>query len=212
MANLNAHYDFDRFAEYLCVTLADNAARCEHGLNKIQKIRVYTSKDKLWPTRFKVILDNELIASMQTHVNDDASHNIQYRYRCPSSIPFEANAGSRITNLFIEQAKSLDADFYREAWSFNIPGCLPFLLKELAYRNVTQNLAKQLQHQGIHTTDDFSVQFHDGENFLSFNYGNIAQQITQQIHFYLTDPKVKQLATDISFKHPQNKQWFMGLN
>ena len=212
MANPNAHYDFDRFAEYLCVTLAENTARCQQGLNKIHKIRIYTSNDKLWPINFKVILDNELIAPMSSPTNDDASHDIQYFYRCPSSIPFEASAADRITAPFIDQAKQLDPDFYSDAWSFKTADTLPSLLKNLAYRNVTHNLAKQLQHQGIDISPDFSVQFHDGDNYLSFNYDNITQQISQQIHFYLNNAKVKQLACDICFKHTQNKQWFMGIN
>ena len=211
MATPNAHYDFDRFAEYLCVTLAENTARCQLGSSHVKKIRIYTDQDKLWPTRFKVILDNELIAPVHSPLNEDASHDIQYIYRCPSSIPFESSAANRITDPFIEQAKQLDSDFYRDAWSFNMPGCIPFLLKEIAFRNVTLNLAKQLQHQGIDMTEDFSVQFHDGENYLSFNYDNITQQISQQMHFYLNNPKVKEQAANISFKHPQNKQWFMSL-
>lgn len=211
MATPNAHYDFDRFAEYLCVTLAENTARCQLGSSKVKKVRIYTTTDKLWPTRFKVILDNELIAPVHSPINEDASHDIQYIYRCPSSIPFESSAARRITDPFIEQAKQIDTDFYRDAWSLNIPGCIPFLLREMAFRNVTRNLAKQLQHQGIDMTEDFSVQFHDGENYLSFNYDNITQQISQQINFYLNNPKVKEHAANISFKHPQNRQWFMRL-
>jgi hypothetical protein len=213
MANPNTHYDFDRFAEYLCVTLAENTARCQLGFNKIQKVRVYTSPDKLWPTSFKVLLENELVAPIEPHcdTNQDASYDIEYAYRCPSAIPFEATQSDNITAPFIEQAKQQDSDFYSDAWSFNMPGCIPFLLKEIAYRNVTQNLARQLQHQGIAITDDFSVQFHDGENFLSFNYDNLTQQISQQIQFYLSNHQVKQLACDLCFKHSENKQWFMGL-
>ena len=214
MANLNTHYDFDRFSEYLCVTFAENAARCQVGLNKIQRMRIYTRADALWPTSFKVLLDNELVAPMQNGMaaNQDASYDIQYIYRCPSSIPFIASEANRITDPFIGQARQQDADFYKDAWSFNISGCLPFLLKEMAYRNVTLNLASQLQHLGIEITEDFSVQFHDGENFVSFNYDNLTQQIGQQIQFYLTHDKVKQLAADICFKHTQNKQWFMNLS
>lgn len=211
MSNINLHYDFDRFAEYLSVTLAENTARCQLGLNKIQKIRIYTSADKLWPTSFKVILENELVAPCAGEANDDASYNIQYMYRCPSDIPLEAAQAGPIAQSFIEKAKQLDGDFYSDAWSFSMPGCLPFLLKEMAYRNVTFTLARQLQHQGIEITDDFSMQFHDGDNFLSFNYDNLVQQISQQIQFYLSNPSVKQLACDVCFKHPQNKQWFMSL-
>ena len=213
MANLNPHYDFDRFAEYLCVTLADNVARCELGLNKVHKVRVYTSTSTLWPTSFKALLENELVAPLHPHVgaNQDASYDIEYRYRCPSAIPFKAQQASSITSPFIEQAKKVDNDFYTDAWSLSLPGCIPYLLKQMAYRNVTQNLAKQLQHQGVEITEDFSVQFHDGENFLSFNYDNLTQQISQQIQFYLSDSKVKQIASDVCFKYPQNKQWFMSL-
>lgn len=214
MAHPTAHYDFDRFAEFLCVTLAENTARCQLGLNKIQKIRVYTHPDKLWPTSFKVILENELVAAApsDTQISKDAAHNIQYMYRCPSSIPYAASEANRITEPFIQLAKQHDDEFYADAWLFNMPGCLPYLLKELALRNVTLNLARQLQHQGIAITDDFSVQFYDGENYLSFNYDNLIQQIKQQMNFYLNNAAVKQLACDTCFHHGHNKQWFMSLS
>lgn len=210
MANPKAHYDFDRFAEFLCVTLAENVSRCHLGLNKIQKIRIYTSKDKLWPVSFKVILENELVATTNSNsqANEIGGNDIDYLYRCPSSIPFEANQAERITNPFIEDAKLLDNEFYRDSWSFSMDGCLPYLLKDMAFRSVTQGLAGQLTHQGLALTEDFSVQFHDGENFLSFNYDNLVQQIKQQIRFYLNHPAVKQLATDTCFKHAHNKDWF----
>lgn len=213
MANLNPHYDFDRFAEYLCVTIADNVARCQLSQNKVQKVRIYTSNDALWPTAFKVLLENELVAPLHSHTisNADASYDISYRYRCPSAIPFKAAQASSITSPFIEQAKKMDTDFYTDAWSLSLPGCIPYLLKQVAYRNVSLNLAKQLQAQGIAISEEFSVQFHDGENFISFNYDNLTQQISQQIQFYLNDEKVKQIACDVCFKHPQNKQWFMSL-
>lgn len=213
MANPKVHYDFDRFAEFLCVTLAENAARCQLGLNKVQKIRVFTHADRLWPVSFKVILDNELVAPAHPSFkhNQDASYDINYYYRCPSSIPMLASESHRITDPFVMQAKALDSEFYADAWLLNMPGCLPYLLKDMAFRNVSRSLARQLQHQGIDISNDFSVQFHDGENFLSFNYDNLVQQIQQQIQFYLSNDKVKQLAADMCFKHPANKQWFMSL-
>ncbi|NVK36583.1 MAG: hypothetical protein HWE18_01540 [Gammaproteobacteria bacterium] len=213
MANPKVHYDFDRFAEFLCVTLAENTARCQLGLNKVQKVRIFTHSDQLWPVSFKVILDNELVAPPHPSLkpNQDASYDIQYYYRCPSSIPVSASEAQRITDPFILQAKALDAEFYADAWSFNMPGCLPYLLKDMAFRNVSRNLARQLKHQGIEISDDFSVQFHNGENFLSFNYDSLVQQIQQQIQFYLSHSNVKQLAADMCFAHAVNKQWFMGL-
>lgn len=211
MANTKLEYHFDRFAEFLNVTLAENIARCQLGLNKIHKVRIYLSKDKIWPSDLKVILDNELVATTSSEVHPDASSKIQYLYRSPSNIAKYSENASKVTTSFIEQAKALDKEFYNDAWSFNIGGCIPSLLTEFAFRNVTRNLAKQLKHQGIELSDDFAVQFHDGENFLSFSYDSLVQQLQQQIQFYLTDPNVKALAAKSCFKHPENQRWFLNL-
>lgn len=209
MAKSTLNYHFDRFAEFLNVTLAENIARCQLGLNKVNKVRIYLDKDMIWPKSYKVILDNELVAPGLTKQNSDASYDIHYLYATPSNIPKYLKRSDHTVSAFIEKAKSIDPEFYADSWSLTMSGCLPVILKEFAFRSVTQNLAKQLKHQGIDLSEAFEVQFHDGENFLSFSYDNLRQHLKQQIQFYLSDARVKKLASEICFKHPENQRWFM---
>ena len=211
MAKSTLDYHFDRFAEFLNVTLAENIARCQLGLNKIHKVRVYLDKDMVWPKNFKVILDNELVASAPSLANDDASYKINYLYDCPSNIAKYTEHSDKVTSPFITKAKEVDSEFYSDAWSLKMEGCIPSILKDLAFRNVCRNLPSQLKHQGIELSEDFEVQFHDGENFLSFSYDQLTQQLKQQIQFYLNNDQVKQLATTSCFKHSENQRWFTQL-
>ncbi|GAA6134273.1 hypothetical protein NBRC116188_10620 [Oceaniserpentilla sp. 4NH20-0058] len=211
MANTKLEYHFDRFAEFLNVTLAENIARCQLGLNKVHKIRIYLDKDKVWPKSYKVILDNELVANGNTSQNPDASYDIQYQYAIPSNIPKYLKRTDHCMSEFINKAKSIDPEFYGEAWSLSMHSCIPFILKEFAFRNVSQNLSKQLTYQGVALSPSFEVQFYDGENFLSFSYDSLVQQLKQQIQFYLTDPNVKALTAQSCFKHPDNQSWFLSL-
>lgn len=211
MATHTSEFYFDRFAEFLNVTLAENIARCQLGLNKVQKVRIHLDNDMIWPKSVKVILDNELVANSSNPLNDDASHDIKYMYQTPSNIPKYAQKADQVTDEFIKKAKAIDPEFYRDSWSLRMDGCLPVILKEFAYRNICKNLAAQLKHQGVELSDDFEVQFHNGENYLSYNYDNLIQHAKQQIQFYLSNPKVKQLAAEQCFKHSANQQWFKAL-
>jgi len=204
-------YHFDRFAEFLNVTLAENISRCHLGLNKIHKVRIYLNKEMIWPQNFKAILDNELVAPAQSEPNQDASFKIHYLYYCPSNISKYVENSDKVTMPFIEKAKAIDPAFYSDAWSMKMDGCIPSILKAFAFRNISRNLSKQLKHQGVELTHDFEVQFYDGENYLSFSYDNLLQHLKQQIQFYLSNDKVKNMVAQSCFKHIENQKWFLQL-
>ncbi len=213
MAKHAPMYDFDRWAEYLTVTLAENCARCHLGANSIKKIHVNLSNRIYYPPSYKVILSNELIAQCNGNkqANSDASYPIDYYYQSPSKIAFNSHQPDPVAKMFIKQACSLDKTFYGDGWSLNLPSSIPFLLMQLALRSVSKLLPKQLNHQGVELSEDFSVQFYDGSNYLSFYYETLKQDLNSQVNLYLSDKRIKTLASAMCFKHMENRRWFMGL-
>lgn len=212
MANSPA-YHFDLWAEFLTVTLAENISRCQLGLNKVKKVRLSLADKQNWPCHFKVILDNERVAQYNHHKtpHSDASYDIDYMYKSPSDIPNGHSIDDIVAKHFIPKALKQDDAFFADAWSLTTSGCIPHLLKLLAFRSVSKMMEKQLNHQGVDLTDDFSVQFYDGENYLSFSYDAIKQDLSRQVQFYMGNLEVKKLATKICFKHKTNQEWFMDL-
>lgn len=213
MAKQIQTYDFDRWAEYLTVTIAENTSRCQLANNQVKKIQLNFNEHSLNPINFKVILDNELIAQYNHHKksNPDASYPIVYTYQSPSSIALHGNKQDSTGNTFIKQATRLDNTFYGEGWSLNLPGSIPNILMRLALRSTANMLPKQLKHQGVELSEDFCVQFFDGSNYMSFFYDSLQQSLTDQAQLYLTDKRIKTLASGICFKHMENRKWFMGL-
>ena len=213
MAKQTQTYDFDRWAEYLTVTLAENTSRCDLGHNRVKKIQLNFSEQSLNPISFKVTLDNELIARYNRHkkTNKDASYPIDYSYQSPSSIALHGNMRDSTAKTFIEQATRLDDTFYGTGWSIQLPGSIPNILMQLALRSTAIMLPQQLTHQGVELSDDFSVQFFDGSNFMSFFYEPLLQALSAQVDMYLTDKRIKTLASGVCFKHMENRKWFMDL-
>lgn len=207
------HYWFDRWAEYLTVTLAENCSRCELGLNKIEKIRISLTQDALWPTSFKVIMDNGIIASLTkfSPANWDGSHPIQYIYKSPAQIPTSTHPLDDIARDFIKKAHMLDPDFYYQAWSFNQQDSVAHLLWSLSLRSVARIIHKQLIYQGIELSDNFNLQFFDGSNYQSFNYNEITHSLRMQSALYFKDKRILKLLAELCFKHPENRKWFESL-
>jgi hypothetical protein len=210
--NNDQHYYFDLWAEYLTVTLSENVARCQLGISKVKTIRITLSDGLNFPKAFKVILDNGLIAP-STHEKPNTNHvyEIDYLYKSPSLIPFGKNITDPVTQLFSSQAKKIDPDFLSDNWSLNNQKSIPSLLRQLALRNVSTMIAKQLQHQGIDMTDDFSLQFFDGSNYLSLSYDALRQDLVEQIQFYFRQDKIRSKAAAVCFKHTHNQNWFNSL-
>lgn len=203
------HYWFDRWAEYLTVTLAENCSRCELGLNKVDKIRITLTPEHLWPSSFKVILDNGIIAPLAKSAAKewDGSHPVQYIYKSPANIPMSVQAVDAIAKDFIKKARTLDPDFYAQSWSFEQKDGMAHLLWGLALRSTGRLIHKQLIHQGVELTESFNLQYFDGNNFQSFNYNEATHALSQQAQLYFRDKRIVKLLSELCFKHPENRQW-----
>jgi hypothetical protein len=213
MANLAHNYHFDEWAEFLTVTLADNISRCQLGHNKIKKVRLTLHEQSNWPVTFKVILDNELIAAYPNkQALHDGSYGIDHLYNTPSAIPYGSNETDLAAKLFINQAKQLDPNFLSDNWSLRNKHSIPALMRQLAFRSMCSLMPIQLKHQGIDLSEDFSLQFFDGSNYLSFSYDAIKQAILEQSSYYLGNNAIKEAAANTCFKHNHNKSWFMQLS
>lgn len=212
MSKTSQYYHFDLWAEFLTVTIAENIAHCQLADNRIKKVRINLSDHAHWPTAFKVILENNLIAPLNDkEANLDASHDIEYLYQCPSNIPFGKNIADPVSKLFIKTAKKHEANFLTDSWSLNNDSSIPALLKQLAFRSVSRILNYQLQSKGIRMSEDFTVQFFDGENYLSFPYDSLRQALIDQIQFYLGNEQIKDVVIKYCFKHSHNQKWFKQL-
>lgn len=207
-------YHFDRWAEFLAVTLAENIARCSISQSPIHKVRIQLSHDQYWPIGYKAVLENGLVAKQAhqlTIESDDSVNAVEYFYRCPTQLPKTKAVSDTVAEQFIPAAKKWDDAFYDDAWSLKLGDCIPALLLQLSFRSVVKLLPQQLKHQGLDISEDFSVQYYDGENFLSFIYDSVVDQLKRQIGFYLGDERVFNEALNLCFKHEENKKWFKQL-
>ena len=213
MANKVPCYHFDNWAEYLTLTLAENIARCHLGHNSVEKVKISLKKDDNWPVNFKVILDNNLVAPCNAHkqANGDASYAIDYIYSPQSKIPHHPKEKDPAGQLMAKNAKALDKGFYEDAWVLEDANGIASLLRKLALRSTTRLLNKQLHQQGVDISDQFSVQYRDEDNYLSFSYEGIKQDLTQLLSLYGNNKEVKKLAAQLYFKRPENRAWFMRL-
>lgn len=208
----HASYAFDTFAEYLSVTLAENIARCPLGTNRVKKIRLGFQPEYHWPVTMKVILENDLVVSRaQSQAKEDGSFAIDYMFHCSALIPNSKQVDDKVAQRFLTGAKKIDPDFYEDAWSLTIPGCIPSLILKLAFRNLQRSLPNQLRSKGIDLTPEFNVLFFNGRDYEIYTYDGIKQEIIRQMGFYLTDNKVKALAADCCFSHVDNRDWLEQL-
>jgi hypothetical protein len=212
MGHDSKHYYFDLWAEYLTSTLSENVARCQRVNRKVKKVRLNLPGTLNSPNTLKVILDNGLIASLPNQKsNADGSHDINYPYQSPSLMPFDKRSVDPVAKYFCTLARQTDPDFLTDYWSLSVDNSVPSLLRLLALRSVSAMIPKQLQHQGIDFTDDFTVQYFDGDNYLSLSYDAIRQGLLEQIQFYLGNPAIKKQAINSCFKHEHNKNWFNSI-
>jgi len=213
MANKVPYYHFDNWAEYLTLTLAENIARCHLGRNSVEKVKISVKKADNWPVDFKVILDNNLVAPCNAHkqANVDASYAIDYIYTPNSKIPHLAKGIDHAGELMTKNARVLDKAFYADAWVLEGTNGIASLLRKLALRSTAKLLNKQLHHQGVDISEQFSVQYRDEDNYLSFSYEGIKQELTQLLKLYGNNKEIKKLAAQLYFKRPENRAWFMRL-
>jgi len=213
MANKVPCYHFDNWAEYLTLTLAENIARCHLGRNSVEKVKISVKRADNWPADFKVILDNNLVAPCNAHkqANGDASYAIDYVYPPNSKIPRQAKEIDPAGELMAKNARALDKAFYADAWLLEDTNGIASLLGKLALRSTAKLLNKQLHHQGVDLSEQFSVQYRDEDNYLSFSYEGIKQELTQLLKLYGNNKEIRKLAAQLYFKRPENRAWFMRL-
>ena len=212
MATPSKNYVFDQWAEFLTVTICENICRCQLGQNKVKKVRLTLSEQSNWPIKFKVILDNELIAPFPgNQALSDGSHEIDYVFQAPSQVPYGRNLSDPVAKNFIEKAKSIDSNFLSDTWSLNTANSTPSLLRQLAFRSMNSLIPKELVHNDIAITADFALQFFDGNNYVSFSYDAIKQSLSEQIQYYFTNDEIKQAAAKCCFKHSDNQNWFLSI-
>lgn len=213
MATQQACYYFDQWAENLTINLAENVARCHLGQNKVEKVRINLRHLQYWPESFKVILDNSLVAQCNAHkpVLEDNSSLIDYIYPSSCKVPRTASEPDLVSAGFYSKGKKLEPNFYLDGWILNEANSIASILRRLALRNCSRLLAKQLQHQGVEISDQFNVQFHDEDNYLIFSYEGLKQELKLQMDLYALNPSVRKLASQIYFKHTENRKWFMGI-
>jgi len=205
------NYHFDLWAEYLAVSLVENILRCQIG-QPVKKIRITFSKSNYWPIKFKVILDNELIAPFEDKTADkDGSYEIEYNFQSPSSIPFGKNVNDPTAKQFIEKAKNLDPNFLKDSWDLEQIGSIPDLLLKLSFRSAIKLIPTLLNKKGLMVSEDLAVQFFDGENYLSFSYDAIRHALVEQSNLYLANKHVRALCSQTCFKHEHNIKWLAAL-
>lgn len=213
MTAQKAGYHFDHWAEHLTINLAENIARCHLGQNKVERVRINLNQLHNWPESFKVILDNNLVAKCNAHkpTLEDNSYGIDYIYPPSSKIPRAVSDKDSIASQFYTQSKRLDANFYQDGWSLKVGNSISAILRRFALRSCARLLAKQLQHQGVEISEQFNVQFHNEENYLIFSYEGLKQELKLQMALYALNPAIRKLASELYFKHGENRKWFMGL-
>ena len=212
MTTPSKNYVFDQWAEFLTVTICENISRCQLGQSKVKKVRLTLSEQSNWPVKFKVILDNELIAPFPGNTAfSDGSHEIDYVYQAPNQVPYGKNLADPVAKRFIEKAKSIDSNVLSDTWSLHTSNSIPSLLRQLAFRSMSTLIPKQLVHNDIAITADFALQFFDGSNYVSLSYDAIKQELSEQIQFYFANSEIKNAAANCCFKHSDNKAWFLSI-
>ena len=186
---------------------------CIRDSNKVERVRINLSKQQYWPVTFKVILDNNLVAKCNSHkpTHEDGSYSIDYIYPSHGNIPKSPADKDLVASHLYKKGKALDNSLYKDAWQLEVYNSIPFILRQFAFRSLSRILIKQLQRQGVETSDAFNVQFHDEDNYLLFSYEGLKQTLTQQLQLYAHNSNIKNLAADLYFKHSENKQWFLKL-
>jgi len=212
MANQTNQYNFDSWAEFLTINMAENIRRCERSQEKLKKLHIELDPHDYKPTRFKAILDSDRVA---THTNtsadaEDGYSSIQSFYNCPTALA-DQEASAKIGRDFIAAAQKQDSAFFDDAWLLTMDGCIPHLLTQFALRSMSKMMAEQLRFVGVDINDDFYVQFHVNDNTVSLSYDELVLALKRQMGFYLTNLKVKKMACEICFRHKENKVWFMSL-
>lgn len=208
---IHTNYHFDLWAEYLAVTLANNLANCDLANNQLEKLRLYIDPQTQWPVRYKAVMHNHLIACNSQSNHQDGSTQIHYLYRNPCFIPSNANTKDSVTHQFLNTVSKWQPDFYENAWNLAEQASIPSIMRQLALRSFIKVLTAQLKYQGIQLQKNFDVQFFDGQNYKTFYYDSLVNELKDNCALYLTHNKSKQLAADVCFKHKQNKLWFLNL-
>jgi len=212
-SNQSAQYNFDSWAEFITVNLAENIRQCARHHERLKRLHIELDERTEKPIRFKAILESDRVAQhprISTNAEDGYTP-IEAIYQCPTALG-DDKLTDQISNTFIETAQKEDSAFFADAWSVNMDGCIPHILLQFALRSMSRMMRQQLQFVGVDSSDDFHVHFHHQGDTLALAYDELLLALKRQMGFYLTNLKVKKMACEICFRHKENKVWFMGLH
>lgn len=210
--NLAAQYNFDSWAEYLTINLAENIRQCARQQEKLKRLHIELDSETHSPARFKAILESDRVAvhpRISANANDGYTA-IESTYQCATALANDKQT-NQVSENFISQAQKEDSAFFADAWSLNMEGCIPHILMQFALRSMSRMMAQQLHFVGVNTTEDFQVQLHYKGDVIALAYDELLLSLKRQMGFYLTNLKVKKMACEICFRHKENKIWFMSL-
>jgi len=206
-----ANYHFDHWAEYLAVTLAANITDCDLAHQPIEKLRLNIHPQTYWPLNYKVMLKNHLVASNHNINHQNGSSPVLFPYKNPSFIPADPKTRDPVALGFLKSVNKWQTDFYDTAWNLNQHDSIPGLVRQMALRSLSKVVTAQLKHQGFELDAHFEVQFFDGQNYKTFYYDHLVNELERCIALYLTHEKSRQLAANVCFKHKKNRDWFLSL-
>jgi hypothetical protein len=199
MAEQLRTYWYDRWVEYMALTLAENVASCLMHNQPLAKLRLEYSPGSLLPDCFKGIYSNGLLLQSTHHLLLSPQEANVYRlhtpYQNPCELPQMKDAPDLARDNFVKKALRADPVFYEYAFNFSRADITPQVLQE----------------HGIDLSDDFQVQIFDGKNFMSFYNGTAQAQLKQQLALYFRDNQVFKLLNQLCFYRRENQSWLQGL-
>lgn len=214
MAEQLRTYWYDRWVEYMSVTLAANIASCQSN-QPLAKLRLEYSPGSLLPDCFKGIFANGLLLHSDGHQPLSQNENNVYRlntvYINPCEIPQQFNAQDIARENFVKKALRADPVFYEYAFNFSRPDNVPALLLHMALHSLVKITPAVLRKHGIALSDDFQVQIFDGKNFMSFYDGTDQAQLRQQLSLYFRNDQVFKLLNQLCFYRRENQSWLQSL-
>lgn len=215
MAEQLRTYWYDRWVEYMALTLAENVASCLMHNQPLAKLRLEYSPGSLLPDCFKGIYSNGLLLQSTHHRllnGQDANvYHLHTPYKNPCELPQMKNGPDLARDNFVKKALRADPVFYEYAFNFSREDNVPALLLHMALHSLVKITPQVLREHGIDLTDDFQVQIFDGKNFLSFYAGTAQAQLKQQLALYFRDNQVFKLLNQLCFYRRENQSWLQSL-
>lgn len=215
MAEQLRTYWYDRWVEYMAVTLAANLTYCQSSNQPLAKLRLEYSPGSLLPDCFKGIYANGLLLQSNQHKTLGKGENSVYQlnqvYENPCELPAKMDSRDIARENFVKKALRADPVFYEYAFNFSRPDNVPALLLHMALHSLVKITPEVLRKKGIQLSDDFQVQIFDGKNFMSFYDGTDQAQLRQQLSLYFRNDQVFKLLNQLCFYRRENQSWLQSL-